>query len=119
MAVEAVLEKEKMDQMVDLVLGDMPDVPRKPDPTSYLQSVVPKFATPLSPLDPKDVMVVGDTAADIQFAKNIGAISCWAKYGHGDAERCQTLAPDVVVDGLQELEQLFSALIHGGDVGEE
>ena len=110
-AVEAVLNKERMAGLVDLVLGDMPGVPRKPDPTSYLQFVAPKFATAANRLNPDDVMVVGDTAADIQFAKNIGAVSCWARYGYGDAERCEGLGPDLVIESLEELERIVSIIV--------
>lgn len=110
-AVEAVLKNTEMDQMVDIVLGDIAGVPRKPDPTSYFQFVAPKFASPPNKLDPKDVMVVGDTVADIQFAKNIGAVSCWVRYGYGDREGCEALAPDMAVDSLQELEQVIRMAI--------
>lgn len=107
-AVEAVLKKENMDGLVAMILGDMPGVPRKPDPTSYVRFVAPKFPPLSDGSGSKDVLVVGDTAADIQFAKNIGAVSCWAKYGYGDAERCESLCPDVVIGDLQELERMVS-----------
>lgn len=102
--VEALLEKDQMADLVDLVLGDMPDIPRKPDPDSYVRFVAPKYEG----LEPKDVMMVGDTTADIQFAKNIGAMSCWARYGYGVKEHCELLAPDVIIDDLQRLEGLFA-----------
>jgi phosphoglycolate phosphatase-like HAD superfamily hydrolase len=37
--------------------------------------------------------MVGDTMADIQFAKTIGVRSCWASYGYGDLLACRQLAP--------------------------
>ena len=32
--------------------------------------------------------MVGDTAADIAFAKAVGIAGCWVSYGYGDADRC-------------------------------
>ena len=46
---------------------------------------------------------VGDTATDIQFAKNIGAASCWATYGYGDAGRCHTLQPTYRIADIRGL----------------
>lgn len=121
-AVEAVLKNAEMDGLVEMVLGDMPGVRRKPDPMSYFEIIAPAFEQKggdehgdgsdedevrhADRLDPKNVLIIGDTAADIQFARNIGAIACWAKYGYGHKEECEKLGPELVVDSLEEVQRL-------------
>ena len=40
------------------------------------------------------------------FAKNIGAVVCWAGYGYGDKGECESLGPDYVVWSLDEVRVL-------------
>lgn len=54
-------------------------------------------------LKPEEVLVVGDTVVDVMFAKHVGAVSCWARYGYGDEDLCECFSPDVVVDSLEEV----------------
>lgn len=54
-----------------------------------------------------DVLVVGDTEADIRYARNIGARSVWCSYGYGEQERCRELKPEFVVGGLEEVKGLL------------
>ncbi|KAK0726639.1 HAD-like domain-containing protein [Apiosordaria backusii] len=95
-AVEQVLEKEGLAKLVALVVGDTPGVPKKPDPASFRDLVSPLYPD----IKAKDILVVGDTEADILFAKNIGAHSCWASYGYGEPEKCENLAYDVKINEL-------------------
>jgi len=122
-AVEAALRDAGVEELVEMVLGDMPGVPRKPNPKSYFEIIAPRFAIGegktygggddedkigrTSELGLNKVLVVGDTAADIQFAKNIGAVACWARYGYGKKEECERLGPDFVVDSLEEVQRLI------------
>jgi phosphoglycolate phosphatase len=60
----------------------------------------------LGNVDSASVLVVGDTVADVQFAKNIGGKVCWCRYGYGDPEACQKAGPDFVVDSLEEVVEI-------------
>ncbi|KAF8247318.1 pyrophosphatase ppaX [Wilcoxina mikolae CBS 423.85] len=106
-ALEAVLKHVKMEGMVDLLLGDMMGVKKKPDPMSFNEIIAPKFSQAEGlengKLNPKDVLVVGDTEADLLYAKNIGAAACWVRFGYGENEECEKLGPDFIVDSLEEL----------------
>jgi phosphoglycolate phosphatase len=80
---------------------------------SFHEIVAPKFSSVsglengAGKLNPQDVLVVGDTEADLQYAKNIGAVACWARFGYGEKEECENLGPDLVVDSLEELALLI------------
>ncbi|KAJ5649588.1 uncharacterized protein N7484_003311 [Penicillium longicatenatum] len=93
----------------DLIVGDKtPGAKRKPDPASFVDVVIPILRQKYGiEVDPMEVLVVGDTVADLQFAGNIGSRVCWCRYGYGDRETCQKLAPDFVVDSLAELVEIM------------
>lgn len=107
-AVVAALERHGLDEHVprELIVGDStPGATRKPDTSSYDNVLLPalKAKYGLEAVDVSKVVEVGDTAADIQFARNIGAKSCWCRFGYGDAEVCEGLKPDYVVDNLEQV----------------
>ncbi|KAK4161657.1 phosphoglycolate phosphatase [Cladorrhinum sp. PSN259] len=111
-SVETALQQSDMLPLVDLIVGDQPGVPRKPDPGCFNDFVLthPKFAGEVATeLSTKrdQIFVVGDTTADIKFAAEIGAKSVWARYGYGDKEHCEELKPDLAIDDLLELESYF------------
>lgn len=60
--------------------------PRKPDPGSWTMAIKPAFEqrAEVVGLQAEDVLVVGDTEADIRYAWNIGARSVWCSYGYGE-----------------------------------
>ncbi|KAL3471175.1 HAD-like domain-containing protein [Aspergillus californicus] len=88
----------------DLIIGDKtPGAKRKPDGASFVDVLVPRLSAMGVSVGPRDVLVVGDTAADIDFARNIGGRVCWCRYGYGDQEVCEVRRPDWVVDGLGEV----------------
>ena len=105
-AVKDVLANNLMDELVEGAFGDVPGVPKKPDPAVYHRFVAPMFEGK-GGISGEDVLVVGDTEADIKFARNIGAKVCWVRYGYGDRDKCEELKPDLVVYGLKELEWLL------------
>lgn len=89
-----------------LIVGDKtPGATRKPDQGSFTDVLVPAmrragyYATE-GVVDPSKVLVVGDTVADIEFARNIGAEACWARYGYGDRAKCEELIPKFTVEKL-------------------
>lgn len=114
-AVRDVLKRHELSSLIELVVGDGEPVgcPRKPDPGSWNLVVKPFFeqGTPLRAglrgLQGGEVLVVGDTEADIMYARNIGARSMWCSYGYGTREKCLALEPDWVVGGLHEVVALL------------
>ena len=78
-----------IDRHFDLVLAADDVVASKPHAELFERHIAPR-----RPLIARDrTLVVGDTVTDVQFATNIGADSCWAAYGYGDARRCRALGP--------------------------
>ena len=101
--------------LVELVVGDgePANCPRKPDPGSWTLAIKPTFEqqtrtrAAIVNLQSANVLVVGDTEADIKYAQNIGARSVWCSYGYGDQEKCRQLKPDFVVGDLGEVKGLL------------
>ncbi len=98
-ALEAALVRFELADTISAVLAADPGAPVKPDPQAFHRRVRPLFADLAAP----DFVMVGDTAADIAFARAAGIAVCWAAYGYGDAERCLAMRPDFVVQALPEL----------------
>ncbi|KAF3891927.1 Phosphoglycolate phosphatase [Trichophyton interdigitale] len=107
-AVKTALERNSMGGYVpeDLIIGDStPGAKKKPDPANFTDILMPtlKSRYGITDLDVSKVLVIGDTVADIQFAKNIGCRACWCQYGFGDQDACQKMGPDMVVGSLDEV----------------
>jgi phosphoglycolate phosphatase len=106
-AVKTALQRNDLDGYVpeDLIIGDKtPGAKRKPDPASFVDVLIPTLRKSYEmEVKPESVLVVGDTVADIQFARNIGSNICWCRYGYGDREACRELEPQFVVDSLDEV----------------
>jgi phosphoglycolate phosphatase len=84
---------------VDLTVCDRPGVSKKPDAASYIDIIRPMFRS----IGADRTLVVGDTIADIQFARNCAVSACWAAYGYGDADVCRAMNPDLVIDSPLDL----------------
>jgi phosphoglycolate phosphatase len=103
-AVEASLARFGLAESVRYVLADEPGEPTKPDPDVFYRRVVGLFgARPGS-----DYIMVGDTEADLCFARDVGIMSCWASYGYGDRDGCRALAPDYEIAAFPGLIQIVS-----------
>ncbi|MCB2193713.1 MAG: HAD family hydrolase [Deltaproteobacteria bacterium] len=85
------------------VYGDTPQGPNKPDPRLYEELIRPRF----NHAHPSNIIMVGDTHIDLEFARNTGAVSCWASYGYGDAQKCRNMQPDFEVSHPTDLLRLF------------
>ncbi|KAF4457205.1 phosphoglycolate phosphatase [Fusarium austroafricanum] len=112
-AVETALKNNGINTIPeDLVVGDnTPGATKKPDTGSYVNVLLPALsARGLEQIDASKALVVGDTEADLQFASNIGAKSIWCKYGYGNKETCEKLAPDFIVDSLDEVAGIVDRL---------
>lgn len=98
---EASLARFGLLEFVPLVIGDgsFPSqvLELKPSPMIYHQIIQPQFpAVPAT-----DILMIGDTTADLQFARNCGIASCWASYGQGQVEECLALEPTHQISELR------------------
>lgn len=98
-AVNAALERFALKPYISMVVGDTKTLRKKPDPMAYTDFIKVKFSL----INPREILMVGDTPVDILFAQNIGADSCWAEYGYGDAISCLTLKPTYTIKHLTEI----------------
>jgi phosphoglycolate phosphatase len=98
-AIQIALEQFQITPFVSLLVCDRPGAKMKPDPACFTEIIQPALGV----IPPDQTIVIGDTVADIQFARNIGARSCWASYGYGEPAQCCALAPDNVLSSLTEL----------------
>jgi phosphoglycolate phosphatase len=93
------MEKMRIHGFFDLILGDNGQIIQKPNPSVFHSIIKPLFPD----LDNSQVLMVGDTAVDLLFAKNAGIDVCWAAYGYGDRSECLALAPTFAIDDISEL----------------
>lgn len=91
-ALRASLDRLELACYFDVVVGQLPDRPKKPAPHAFHEIIIP--AAP--DFDPARVLMVGDSEADLLFGRAIRAATCFAAYGYGDPERCPALA-DVTI----------------------
>ncbi len=98
-AVNIALERFQLKQYIAMVIGDTKTLRKKPDPMAYTDFIKPKY----NDINPKQILMVGDTPADLLFAQNIGADSCWAEYGYGDEKACLAVHPTYTIKHLAEI----------------
>ena len=88
------------------IVGDgTPGFKLKPNRQCWDEIIKPRFPD----VEPERVLVIGDTLTDIQFARNIGAKICWAKYGYGE-ESLAMERPDFTVEKLWDIIDLLSGI---------
>ena len=83
--------------LFDLVLGDAPPAPRKPDPTVLLQMVDELGARPC------EVAYVGDAIVDVQVAHNAGVRAVGVSWGYDAANPLPVGQLDAYVHEPSEL----------------
>ena len=99
--IEKILSALEFREPFDSVLGgDSLDV-QKPDPRG-LQLLMNEFNCP----DQK-VLMVGDSAVDIETGKQAGVPTCGVTYGLGDPGSLRNSKPDYLIDDLSQLKLLF------------
>jgi len=101
-AIHKSLDESRLSSFVDMVFGDEPNLPKKPDPAILTGYILPHYPDLLK----DQILIVGDTETDILFAKAAGVASCWASYGYGEPERCRELKPDHVITTIEQLPAL-------------
>jgi phosphoglycolate phosphatase len=85
---------------VSLVIGDNASgMPGKPDPAAYHALIRPRFPTALA----CETIIVGDTHADLLFARNTAIDSCWARYGYGDPAKCNDVGYRFSIQTINEI----------------
>ncbi|PZQ44894.1 MAG: hypothetical protein DI551_09160 [Micavibrio aeruginosavorus] len=92
-----------LDPHFEMVIAERDGVLLKPDPSTYHELIAPKYAH----IVPDEILMIGDAPPDLLYARNIGAKSCWARYGHGDHEKCMAYAPDYIIDTLADLRSIL------------
>lgn len=98
-ALRQALAHFELERHFELVVGDAPGQRRKPDPGLFREAILPRFAAE----GPSRSFVLGDTPADLLFAREIGAQAYWAAYGFGDRADCLALAPDACLARFDEV----------------
>lgn len=98
-AIKSALARFELTRYFELIVGDTGGGPKKPDAGLYLHHIAPF----LPGIDPCETVVMGDTKADLLFARNIGALACWAAYGYGIEAECLAFNPEYVVSQPSDL----------------
>ena len=86
----------------DSVLGGDSLSERKPNPIG-LQLLMKNLNCPV-----KEVLMIGDSAIDIETGKHAGVMTCGVTYGLGDPVSLQDSKPDYLIDNLSNLKSLFN-----------
>ena len=73
---------------------------RKPDPEGIIHLLTG------CGLSPHEVLLVGDSALDIETGKNANVRTVAVTYGMGDPEALHSLQPDWIIDDISELKNL-------------
>ena len=98
-AAVAIAEKILAPIKFSYVSGDEPNLPRKPDPTRAL-AAAKKFS-----VAPEDVAYFGDTAVDIQTAKNAGFLAVGVTWGFRPKSELVESGAEIIVDHPREILQ--------------
>lgn len=85
----------------DLILGGDSVAEKKPDP-ALLNHVLNLFN-----VSPRNALIVGDGATDVEAGKRAGVVTCGVTYGLGNREQLLAAQPDFIVDNLGELLNYF------------
>jgi len=81
-AINQSLKKFNLDQFITMIIGDgynEKKIELKPNPMVFNEVIKPNYINILN----ENILMVGDTKADIEFANNCNIKSCWASYGYG------------------------------------
>ena len=79
------------------VVGACDDYPNKPDPTAALMLARQMGCAP------QDVVMVGDSAIDVETARNAGMRCVAVTWGFRDRPELEASGPDAIVDGSEDL----------------
>lgn len=88
---------EHFGDVFDGVIGDLPGLERKPDPSKVLKM--------MSELDCGSAIMVGDSDVDVMTAKNAGIPCVAVSWGFNSREKLIAAHPEYIVDSAEELER--------------
>ena len=100
--IEKILKALNFLQHFDSILGGDSLEVQKPDPKG-LQLLISKLNCPA-----KQVLMIGDSAIDIETGKQAGVLTCGVTYGLGDPDSLRDAKPDYLIDNLSHLKLLFN-----------
>ena len=100
--VEKILTELNFLSPFDAVLGGDSLSERKPNPMG-LQLLMKNLNCHV-----KEVLMIGDSAIDIETGKHAGVITCGVTYGLGDLSSLRDSKPDYLIDNLSSLKSLFN-----------
>jgi phosphoglycolate phosphatase len=100
---KAAVQRCGLTGQIAFAAGTLAGEPRKPDAGMFHRQVRPC----LPAVDPAEILMIGDTAIDLLFARNAGLAACWAAYGYGEAAACRALQPQHSVQHPRELLSLL------------
>ena len=83
------------------ILGNVPGIPRKPDPAGV--ALILKEMN----LSGEEVLYIGDSDVDIRTAGNAGVRSVWVSWGFRKLEDVLSAGPDALIDKPEELLDLI------------
>lgn len=98
-AIYASLRHFELERYFDRILADSEGQPSKPDARVFTHRLLPW----LPDLKPSECIMIGDTASDLHFAKNIGARACYAQYGYGSESECKDIGYDHALERFDDL----------------
>jgi phosphoglycolate phosphatase len=104
-AIHRSLDRYKLAPFIDVVFGEQPGIPFKPNPALLTERIVPTFPE----IAKTRMLMIGDTEADIRFAHAGGIACCWVAYGFGDRHSCMVLTPEYLIDAIEELPEIVSS----------
>lgn len=96
--------REHFGDVFDRVIGDLPGLERKPDPSKVLKM--------MSELDCGSAIMVGDSDVDVMTAKNAGIPCVAVSWGFNSRERLIAAHPEYIVDSVEELERKLFELLN-------
>ncbi len=81
----------------DCIYGELPDVPKKPDPSSAL-----KIAGDIC-VNPEDIIFIGDSIYDVITGKNAGMKTIAVTWGNHNKDLLNSENPDFIADTTDEI----------------
>lgn len=103
-SLRAALSKFELEDLVTKSFGANVTKHRKPHPALYHDEIKPLFPG----LRDDQVLVVGDTSVDLEFAWNAGVAGCWASYGYGGSEERWPLNPELILREFADLLKIMA-----------
>ncbi len=100
---EGIIKYFGLESYIVNYIGAEPNKFSKPDARLYTQYLEPFFPD----LSRKNILMVGDSTTDLNFAKAIGIDACWVTYGDGNSLDCRALQPQYTIDQFKELEAIL------------